>query len=121
MLFVVDDVTVFFIGEALDDATEQEARNYVDYVKSRVKTDDTLDEIYITASDDGKVDLSYQFQGEKFERIRRITGYLQTLDRWNDAKREEERDRVKHADFDKGADLNVTIASEDNCNKAKVD
>ena len=34
----------------------------------------------------------------KFERIRRITGYLVgTTDRFNDAKRAEERDRVKHA------------------------
>ena len=33
-----------------------------------------------------------------FERIRRITGYLVgTLDRFNDAKRAEEHDRVKHA------------------------
>ncbi len=33
----------------------------------------------------------------KFERIRRITGYLVgTLDRFNDAKKAEERDRVKH-------------------------
>ena len=33
----------------------------------------------------------------KFERIRRITGYLVgTLDRFNDGKRAEERDRVKH-------------------------
>ena len=36
-------------------------------------------------------------QGVKFERIRRITGYLVgTIDRWNNAKRAEERDRVKH-------------------------
>ncbi|MEA4818968.1 MAG: anaerobic ribonucleoside-triphosphate reductase, partial [[Clostridium] scindens] len=35
--------------------------------------------------------------GIPFERIRRITGYLVgTLDKWNDAKRAEERDRVKH-------------------------
>jgi len=35
--------------------------------------------------------------GPKFERIRRITGYLVgTIDRWNNAKRAEERDRVKH-------------------------
>jgi anaerobic ribonucleoside-triphosphate reductase len=35
--------------------------------------------------------------GLGFERIRRITGYLVgTLDRFNDAKRAEERDRVKH-------------------------
>lgn len=36
-------------------------------------------------------------EGVEFERIRRVTGYLAgTLDRWNDAKRAEERDRVKH-------------------------
>ena len=35
--------------------------------------------------------------GPKFQRIRRITGYLVgTMDKWNDAKRSEEADRVKH-------------------------
>lgn len=35
--------------------------------------------------------------GHPFERIRRITGYLVgTLDKWNNAKRAEERDRTKH-------------------------
>ncbi len=35
--------------------------------------------------------------GVHFERIRRVTGYLVgSLDRFNDAKRAEERDRVKH-------------------------
>ena len=35
--------------------------------------------------------------GVKFERIRRITGYLVgTLDRFNNGKAAEERDRVKH-------------------------
>lgn len=37
-------------------------------------------------------------EGVKFERIRRITGYLVgTLDRFNNAKKEEVQDRVKHA------------------------
>ena len=37
-------------------------------------------------------------QGIKFERIRRITGYLTgTVDRWNNAKSAEERNRVKHS------------------------
>lgn len=41
---------------------------------------------------DGKVG-----EGVGFERIRRITGYLVgTMDRWNNAKRAEEHDRVKH-------------------------
>jgi len=40
-------------------------------------------------------------EGPSFERIRRITGYLVgTLERFNNAKRAEVRDRVKH--------LNVT-------------
>lgn len=34
--------------------------------------------------------------GVPFERIRRITGYLGTTDRFSNAKRSEERDRVKH-------------------------
>lgn len=42
-----------------------------------------------------------EFEGEEglgFERIRRITGYLVgTIDRFNDAKRAEVRDRVKHS------------------------
>lgn len=34
----------------------------------------------------------------KFERIRRVTGYLVgSLDRFNDGKRAEEHDRVKHS------------------------
>ena len=41
---------------------------------------------------DGKVG-----EGVKFERIRRITGYLVgTLDRFGDSKRAEVGDRVKH-------------------------
>lgn len=36
-------------------------------------------------------------QGVKFERIRRITGYLVgSMETWNNAKRAEERERVKH-------------------------
>lgn len=36
-------------------------------------------------------------EGRDFDRIRRITGYLVgTMDRWNNAKRAEEGDRVKH-------------------------
>ena len=37
-------------------------------------------------------------EGIKFERIRRITGYLVgTVDRFNNAKRADVRDRVKHS------------------------
>lgn len=41
---------------------------------------------------------SEYFDEGKFERLRRITGYLVgTLDRWNDAKKAEEKARVKHS------------------------
>ena len=47
--------------------------------------------------DGEEVELRYHLRSEKFDRIRRITGYLVgTLDRFNDAKRAEEHDRVKH-------------------------
>lgn len=43
------------------------------------------------------VELAYDFGRTPFQRIRRITGYLVgTLDRFNNGKRAEERDRVKH-------------------------
>ena len=39
-----------------------------------------------------------QYFGNKFERLRRITGYLVgSLDRWNDGKKAEEAARVKHS------------------------
>ena len=42
-------------------------------------------------------DLTYIWKTVPFERIRRITGYLVgTVDRFNDAKRAEESDRVMH-------------------------
>lgn len=46
----------------------------------------------------GEDALGIEYRGTRpFERIRRITGYLVgTLDKWNDAKKAEERDRVKH-------------------------
>ena len=44
------------------------------------------------------VDLTYHWTTVPFERIRRITGYLVgTLDRFNNGKRAEEADRVKHS------------------------
>ena len=44
------------------------------------------------------VDVKYIFEAVPFQRIRRITGYLVgTVDRFNDAKRSEVEDRVKHS------------------------
>lgn len=39
-------------------------------------------------------------EGVKFERIRRVTGYLSgDVSRFNNAKRAEEKDRVKHTNI----------------------
>lgn len=57
----------------------------------------TVVKLEINRSENGKIELDYDVQQPKFERIRRITGYLVgTLDRWNDAKKLEEHDRFKH-------------------------
>ena len=45
-----------------------------------------------------KSDKTLVGEGVKFERIRRVTGYLSgTVDRFNNGKRAEEKDRVKHS------------------------
>lgn len=47
--------------------------------------------------DGDKVEITTTFKSVPFERIRRITGYLVgTLERFNNAKRAEVEDRVKH-------------------------
>ena len=67
---VVDGVKVNFIG--IDDATREEATNYVTYVRGRVSM--PIKTISVKLCEDGMVDVSYTARGDKFERIRRITG-----------------------------------------------
>lgn len=67
---VVDGVKVNFIG--IDDATREEATNYISYVRGRVS--EPVKSINVKLCEDGLVDVSYTARGEKFERIRRITG-----------------------------------------------
>ena len=74
--------------------SEQEKQAYVDYLQEKYGR--MLKDLEITL-DGEEVDLKYTFTDVPFERIRRITGYLVgTLDRFNDAKRAEESERVKH-------------------------
>ena len=48
--------------------------------------------------DNSHVDVTYTYDSVPIQRIRRITGYLVgTIDRFNNAKRAEVRDRVKHS------------------------
>ena len=86
------DVTV----NGVAGVSEQEIINYIDYIHEN-NTDEQLESLAISAAEDGNVSLDYKLRPAKFERIRRITGYLVgTIDRWNNAKRAEEHDRVKH-------------------------
>ncbi len=75
-------------------ASPEEARNYVSYLENKYNKKVRAIDIEL----DGEyADLTYEFERQPFERIRRITGYLVgTMDHWNDAKRSEEADRVKH-------------------------
>ena len=91
---LIDNVEVTV--EGLTDVSEKEMRHYVEYVGNQ--TDKPLTTLLITDAGDGNVTLHYELSAEKFERIRRITGYLVgSIDRWNNAKRAEEHERVKHA------------------------
>lgn len=60
--------------------------------------DDVKNLISVTAvAGEENFELHYELKQPKFERIRRITGYLVgTTDRWNNAKQAEEHERVKH-------------------------
>lgn len=76
---------------------EEEAMAYVD--RARELHGKKVNEVIVKVdpSDPDMVDLEYKWDGEQFHRLRRITGYLVgNLSRWNNGKRAEERDRVKH-------------------------
>ncbi|MBE6858213.1 MAG: hypothetical protein E7498_02110 [Ruminococcus sp.] len=80
------------IGENIP---EEEINAYIDYGKKKYVNRSITE---MTVKTDGEfVDLQFRFADVPFDRIRRITGYLVgTLDRFNNGKRAEEHDRVKH-------------------------
>ena len=80
------------VGDAL---SQEEINAYIDYGKKKYSDREITG---MTVKVDGDyVDLQYNFADVPFDRIRRITGYLVgTLDRFNNGKRAEEHDRVKH-------------------------
>lgn len=86
---LIDDVSVV----APESIGRMELAEYVRQMKEKYATMYRLD-----VDLDGEfVNLTVTTRQQPFERLRRITGYLVgTLDRWNNAKRAEERDRVKH-------------------------
>lgn len=77
------------------DVPKAEVVEYINFVKNKFP-DQIPVSIELEFTDDD-VQVSASFKPIPIERIRRITGYLVgTLDRFNDAKVAEEKDRVKH-------------------------
>ena len=78
-------------GEITDDEKEQ----YKTFVANKYKHN-IIDKLVIELDGD-YVNLKTFIKPMAFERVRRITGYLVgTLDRFNDAKRAEVKDRKQH-------------------------
>ena len=74
---------------------EEEVQEYVKYVKNKYP-DEIIDEIILEFEGED-VKIETHKHSAPFVRLRRITGYLtNSLERWNNGKRAEERDRVKH-------------------------
>lgn len=74
---------------------QREIDAYVGYLQNKFpeKEIETID----LEIDGDFVNMNYTFSNIPFERIRRITGYLVgTVDRFNNGKRAEVEDRVKH-------------------------
>ena len=91
-------MVVKVLGGPMDDAEKEQ---YVNFVKEKFPGRKINE---ITLKPDGDfIDISWVLEElPPFQRIRRITGYLVgTLDRWNDGKRAENDDRVKHGVDDK--------------------
>ena len=82
----------------IKDMGHKEHDAYVNMVKEKAGDKEILG-IAALQDDEDHVTIHYVVKSNnKFERIRRITGYLTgTVDRWGNAKRAELNDRVKHA------------------------
>lgn len=75
--------------------SEEEGKAYVAWVQKKY-SGKKLEEVKLSFEGDD-VNIETHLAPESFEKIRRITGYLVgTVDRFNDSKRAEEKDRVKH-------------------------
>lgn len=83
----------------------EEKKNYADYIKQKFPNCNVTElELTIVHEEDGDefVDMKYVLENKPeanlpIQRLRRITGYIvPNLERWNDGKRAELADRVKH-------------------------
>ena len=97
--YEINHLTIIFADSLPHSAEEIQA-----YHDHAVRTHPTAKQVTVTFEPDpddadgvGEAARLDYVMWEPFERIRRITGYLQTVNNFNNAKRAEEQDRVKHA------------------------
>lgn len=83
-------ITVNITGGIL---SQEEQERYLTYAYEKYA--DNLYQVDFEVDGD-YVNATVHLRGAPFERYRRITGYISQLNTWNDAKRAEEQDRVKH-------------------------
>jgi len=87
---IINNIDVTVTGQISEDEVsiylaQLQAKNKFKIIKADIKVDGE------------HVDVNYETECMPFDRIRRITGYLVgTTERWNDAKKAELNDRVKH-------------------------
>ncbi len=89
-------MTVSLTNGDISTIPEEEIAAYKKHVMEKFP-DDVIDELILTFDDEGYVNMEIHKHSQPFIRLRRITGYLVgSLERFNNGKRAEEHDRVKH-------------------------
>lgn len=89
-------LSIEYIDERSAHVSEDEIRAYISRAYEKYPYGKL--ESLVLKVDGEEVEVGYGLTHAPFERVRRITGYLVgTLDYFDDAKRAEERDRVKHS------------------------
>lgn len=89
-------MNVIFKHGDVSEISEEEKKAYMDYARKKYP-DEVIDTLIISFDSEGYANLEIHKHSIPFVRLRRITGYLtNSLERWNNGKRAEEHDRVKH-------------------------
>lgn len=85
--------------------SEEERKAYEQYVKDKYPND-IIETLKIKVDVDS-VDLETHKTSQGFQRVRRVTGYLNVVERFNNAKQSEVKDRVPH---NYGVDYTHTVS-----------
>lgn len=92
MEFMMNDIKI----TTNEEVSDEEVAAYIKHVKKQ-NPQQEIESLDLTFEGD-EVSLKYALKPVSFEKIRRITGYLVgTVDRFNNGKKAEEHDRVKHS------------------------